>query len=90
MPVYLYLVVYLLWGLRPPYRYGTRCNVARKLAQRNGGIIYGKAGTANPTLVLALLVCRVYPDVKASGQVAVQVSRHATGQWEPGHLGMKP
>ena len=40
----LYFVFYFR-GLRPPYRYGTKYNVARKLAKRNGAIIYAKAGT---------------------------------------------
>ena len=51
----LYFVFYLLGGLRPPYRYGTKYNVARKLAKRNGAIIYAKAGRIYPTLYLALL-----------------------------------
>ena len=35
-------------GLRPPYRYGTKYNVARKLAKRNGAIIYAKIGLLDP------------------------------------------
>ena len=34
----------LIGGLRPSYRYGTKYNVARKMAKRNGAIIYAKAG----------------------------------------------
>ena len=41
----LHFVFYLQGGLRPPYRYGTEYNVSRKLAKRNGAIIYAKAGT---------------------------------------------
>ena len=44
-------------------KYKIQC---RKLAKRNGAIIYAKAGRANPTLVLALPVCRVYPRVEAN------------------------
>ena len=45
-----YFVFYLLYrgGLRPTYRYGTKCNVARKLAKRNGAII--NASFVGPTL----------------------------------------
>ena len=35
----LYFVFYLQGGLRPPYRYGTKYDAARKLAKRNGAII---------------------------------------------------
>ena len=48
----LYFVFYVSGGLRPPYRYGTKYNVARKLAKRNGAIIYAKAGWANPSCKL--------------------------------------
>ena len=41
----LHFVIYLEGGVRPLYRYGTKYNVARKLANRNGAIIYAKAGT---------------------------------------------
>ena len=48
--------ILLMRGLRPLYRYGTKYNVARKLAKRNGArkfaIIFAKVG---PTLYLALL-----------------------------------
>ena len=40
-----YFVFYLQGGLRPLYRYGTKYNVARKLAERNEAIIYAQAGT---------------------------------------------
>ena len=42
---YIVFCILLMGGLRPPYRYGTKYNVARKLAKRNGAIIYAKAGT---------------------------------------------
>ena len=39
-----------IWGAKPPpYKSTTKYNVARKLAKRNGAIIYAKAGMANPT-----------------------------------------
>ena len=37
------------------YRYGTKYNVARKLAKGNGTMIYGRAGRIYPTLYLAIL-----------------------------------
>ena len=52
--------ILLIGGLRPPYRYGTKYNVAGKLAKRNGAIIYAKAGRIYPTLYLALLFSIVY------------------------------
>ena len=36
----LYFAIYIFGGLRPPDRYGAKYNVARKLAKRNGAIIY--------------------------------------------------
>ena len=47
-PATLYFVFYLWVGLRPQYRYGTKYNVARKLAKRNGAIIYAKIGVPDP------------------------------------------
>ena len=41
----LHFVFYVEEGLRTSYRYGTTYNVARKLAKRNGAIIYAEAGT---------------------------------------------
>ena len=46
---YRYFVFYLREWLRHPYRYGTKYNVARKLAKRNGSIIYAEAGRTYPT-----------------------------------------
>ena len=37
------------------YKQNVKYNVARKLAKRNGAIIYAKAGRIYPTLYLALL-----------------------------------
>ena len=51
----LYFVFYLYQGLCPSYRYGTRYNVARKLAKRNGAIIY--ANFVGPTLVVVYPSC---------------------------------
>ena len=48
-------VLYLQGVLRPPYKYGAKYNVARKLVKRNAAIIYAKAETIYPTLYLALL-----------------------------------
>ena len=39
----LYFAIYIFGGLRLPDRYGAKYNVARKLAKRNGAIIYAKA-----------------------------------------------
>ena len=36
------------WRAKPPYALNTKYNVARKLAKRNGAIIYAKAGSARP------------------------------------------
>ena len=41
--------ILLIGVASPPYRYGTKYNVARKLAKRNEAIIYAKAGNANPS-----------------------------------------
>ena len=56
----LHFVFYFLGGLRPQYRYGTKCYVARKLAKRNDAIIYAKAERTYPTLSLAPLFSIVY------------------------------
>ena len=44
LSAYIVLCILLMDGLRPPYRYGTKYNVARKLAKRNGAITYAKIG----------------------------------------------
>ena len=52
------ILFYVKGGGSPPVlycRYDTKYNVARKLAKRNGAIIYAKAGRIYPTLYLALL-----------------------------------
>ena len=40
---------------KPPYKLNTKHNVARKLAQRKGTIIYAKAGWANLSCCLPKL-----------------------------------
>ena len=54
--VFYWYYQYLVGVLRPPCRYGTKYNEVRKLAKRNGAIIYAKAGRIYPTLYLALLL----------------------------------
>ena len=43
---YFVFCLLLIGGASPSYRYGAKYNVARKLANRNGAIIYAKAGLA--------------------------------------------
>ena len=61
---YIVFCILLIGGLRPPYRYGTNYNVARKLAKRNGAIIFAKAGGIYPTLYLDLFLSTVYRKVQ--------------------------
>ena len=56
---YIVFCILLIGVASTPHRYGTKYNVARKLAKRNGAIIYAKAGRIYPTLYLALLVSPV-------------------------------
>ena len=48
-----YIVFCIL--LIPLYRYGTKYNIARKFAKRNGAIIYAKIGVPDPPVPKPLL-----------------------------------
>ena len=52
---YIVFCLLLIWGgLRPPYRYGAKYTVARKLAKRNGAIKGPKIGMYPPDSAISL------------------------------------
>ena len=53
---YIVFCILLTWGASHPYRYGTKYNIARNLANRNGATIYAEGGSIYPSLYLALPV----------------------------------
>ena len=58
---YIVFCILLIGGASPPYRYGTKHDVARKLAKRNVAIMNAKAGRIYPTVYLAIRFPNVYP-----------------------------